>query len=152
MLIQKKRPIGDLTNGSPKAGNMSATQTETSALVVDDDDDIRYAIANILKKCDCVVAEAISVEDALVELCKHQYDIVFCDMRFHGSIGGEALLEFANENLPDTDVVLVSCAMDAQRKKELLSQGAAMCLQKPFFKDTCLDVLTELKEQHRNAA
>lgn len=131
---------------------MSAIQPETSVLVVDDDDDIRYAICNILKKCGCVVAEAISVENALEELSEQQYDIVFCDMRFHGSIGGEALLEFTNENLPDIDVVLISCAMDAQRKKELKQKGAAACMQKPFFKDVCLDVLAELQEQHRKAA
>ena len=131
---------------------MSATQTAASVLVVDDDDDIRYAIANILKKCGCAVSEAVSVEDALVELCEQQYDIVFCDLRFHGSIGGEALLEFTNENLPELDVVLISCAMDAQRKKELRAKGAALCLQKPFFKDTCLDVLAELEGQHHKAA
>lgn len=131
---------------------MSATQAETSVLVVDDDDDIRYAIGNILKKCGCIVSEAISVEDALVDLSEHQYDIVFCDMRFHGGIGGEALLEFTNEHLPELDVILISCAMDAQRKKELQELGAAMCLQKPFFKDTCLDVLAELEERHRKAA
>ncbi len=131
---------------------MSATPVQTSVLVVDDDDDIRYAIGNILKKCGCVISESESVEDALLELSEHQYDIVFCDMRFHGGIGGEALLEFTNKNLPDIDVVLVSCAMDAQRKKELKEQGAAVCLQKPFFKDTCLDVLAELQQQHQKVA
>ncbi len=131
---------------------MSANQVETSVLVVDDDDDIRYAIGTILKKCGCVVSEAVSVEDALVDLSENKYDIVFSDMRFHGGIGGEALLEFTNKNLPELDVVLISCAMDTQRKKELVAQGAAMCLQKPFFKDACLDVLAQLAEQHRKAA
>ena len=131
---------------------MSSIQAEKSVLVVDDDDDIRYAIGNILKKCGCTVSDAISVEDGLEELCKHQYDIVFCDMRFHGGIGGEALLKFTNENLPELDVVLISCAMDAQRKNELVARGAAACIQKPFFKDACLDVLAELEEQHSKAA
>jgi len=124
----------------------------TSVLVVDDDDDIRYAIRNILKKCGCEVADAVCVADAQIELSAQHYDIVFCDLRFQGSAGGEELLEFTNQNMPDTDVVLISCAMDAQRKKELVSQGAAMCLQKPFFKDTCLDVLDQLHQQSSKAA
>ena len=131
---------------------MSTIQTATSVLVVDDDDDIRYAISNILKKCGCVVSASTSVEEAQAELSNHHYDIVVCDMRFHGSIGGEALLEFANEHLPNTDIVLISCAMDVNRKKELMSKGAAMCLQKPFFKDTCLELLAELDQEHRKAA
>jgi len=132
--------------------HVSATQAEKSVLVVDDDDDIRYAVTTILKRCGCAASEAACVEDALIVLSEQQYDIVFCDMRFHGGVDGEALLDFTNQNLPEVDVVLMSCAMDATRKKELIALGAAKCLEKPFFKDTCLDVLAELEEQHQKAA
>lgn len=113
-------------------------------LVVDDDVDIRYAIANILRKCDCEVVEAASVESAFEALQSNEFSIVFSDMRFHGGLNGVDLLAHVKENYPSVDVVLISCAMDARQKTELLEKGAAYCLQKPFFKDTCLQVISDL--------
>jgi len=134
---------------------VSAVQPNASVLVVDDDDDIRYALSNILKRCNCTVSEAASVEDAEVVLKSAACDIVLCDMRFHGTgQDGNALLEFVLQNYPSTQVVLMSCSMDSQRSTELISQGAAMCLQKPFFRDTCMKVLEKLRspEHHSKAA
>lgn len=131
---------------------MGISQSGLSVLVVDDDEDIRYALSNILKKCDCVVTQSESVESARETLTDKHYDVVFCDMRFHGGEGGEEFLEFANQNSPDTNVVLVSCAMDSQRKQELIAKGASVCLQKPFFRDTCLDVLSELQHLPQKVA
>ncbi len=131
---------------------MSTDPVQTTVLIVDDDDVIRSAIARILQNCGCMVSEAKTVEDALSELNESQYDLVFCDMRFKGGLGGEDLLSYTNEHMPTIAVVLISCAMDAQRSRELVAQGAAMCIQKPFFKETCLNVLGQLKHKHQNAA
>lgn len=121
-------------------------------LVVDDDPDIRYAIVNILRRCDCDVVDAMSVEAAFDVLQSRDIDIIFCDMRFQGELGGEDLLAMTVENYPHIDVILVSCAMDGMKKAELQAKGAAHCLQKPFFKDTCLTVLANLDQPAQKAA
>lgn len=123
-----------------------------NVLVVDDDADIRYAIANILRKCDCIVAEAGSVEEAIDELQAADYQIIFSDIRFHGELGGVDLLAHVVENLLDVRVVLVSCTMNGKQKAELQAKGADWCLQKPFFRDTCLQVLGCLGFDQQQAA
>lgn len=125
---------------------------DLSVLVVDDDDDIRYALTRMFKKCNCAVNDVASVEDALNELSTHHYDVVFSDMWFHGTMGGEELLETAIHQFPQTKIVLISCSMDSSRIATLKSKGAALCLQKPFFKDTCLDVLSQLGQSQQKAA
>lgn len=121
-------------------------------LVVDDDADIRYAVANILRKCGCDVCESDSVEDAIDQLQLSRYDVVFCDMRFHGGMGGKDLLDFTVQNCPELAVVLMSCAMEKQQQNDLIANGAAFCLRKPFFRDTCLSVLGELGKDSKQAA
>lgn len=125
---------------------------QPSVLIVDDDDDIRYALTRIFKKCNCIVNDAASVEDALSELSANHYDIVFSDMWFHGTMGGEELLDAAIQQFKQTKVVLISCSMDAKRTAKLMSRGAAFCLQKPFYKDTCLEVLSNLNSPQQKAA
>lgn len=125
---------------------MNANTPKRRVMVVDDDADIRYAIASILRKCDCDVVEVESVETALELLQSKEFETIFCDMRFHGNLGGEDLLERTVEHYPHINVVLVSCAMDESQKTELLAKGAAWCLQKPFFRDTCVTVLAKLDQ------
>lgn len=126
--------------------------SDLRVLVVDDDVDSRYAIANILKKCGCEVVEAESVEGSITELQSNYFDIVFSDMRFHGDLGGEVLLEHMMQNYPNTDVVMVSSSMDKQKNAELIENGASYCLQKPLFRDNCLEVLGRLgRNSHKSA-
>ncbi len=121
-------------------------------LVVDDDADFRYAIAAILGRCECQVYDAESIESALEVLQIHSVDTIFCDMRFQCSLGGEDLLAAVVRNYPHIDVVLMSSSLDRSKKTELQAKGAAFCLQKPFFKDSCMDVFSMLDRSHQRAA
>lgn len=122
-------------------------------LIVDDDRDTRYALTRILGKCGCTTTQACSVEEALQLMGAMHFDVVFSDMRFHGELGGEELLETVKNLHPLTDVVLMSCAMGIDRKQSLLAKGAAECLEKPFFKATCEDALNSLSPTiHQKAA
>lgn len=127
--------------------NQILTKLEHSTLnilVVDDDADIRYAIANIVRKCDCKVNEAGTIKEAIERLQSEDYEVVFCDVRFHGGPGGEELLEYTGQHYPDIHVVMISCWMSGRQRADLIARGATHCLQKPFFQDTCLTVLGNL--------
>ncbi len=121
-------------------------------LVLDDDNDMRFALNRILSRCGCEVAEASSGESAIEQLSEQRFDLVLSDLRMPGEIDGEALLDFTVENYPDTQVVLMSCRMTAEARAQLVKRGASECLQKPFFKQECMDLLTRLFGSSRKAA
>lgn len=123
-----------------------------TVLVLDDDEDTRFAICRILKKCDCAVLEAESVKAALVLIEEGSVDIVFSDMRIPGQDGGEELLALAVDQYPGLHMVLMSCAMDDSMRTALLEKGATACLQKPFFKEACLEVLEFIQDPQRKTA
>ena len=117
-------------------------------LVVDDDNDIRYAIARILRQCGCEVTEANSVDSAITSLGTQPFEVVFCDVRFQAGRSGEECLKIVVEQYPQTVMVMMSCAMPGNVKLELKQKGAFECLQKPIFKDTFLRVLQKIDESH----
>lgn len=132
---------------------MKKIESEYSVLVVDDDGDTRYAIAKILGKCGCDITEVGSVEDALIVLSKTHFDIVFSDMRFHGGMDGEELLDAVSQLHPDMEVVLMSCSMDVERKDRLMAKGATRCLEKPFYTEVCIETLADIGDSYiRKAA
>ncbi len=122
------------------------------AVVLDDDEDTRFAISRILGKCDCDTLEASSVDAAMGLIAANKVDVVFSDMRIPGQVGGEELLGQVLNKYPDVDVVLMSCAMDTNTRARLLSAGASECLMKPFYKETCLDILNNLKAPLKKSA
>jgi len=116
----------------------------TRALLLDDDGDMRFAISRLLTKCDCDVVEAASVKAAVTLLEEQPFDIIFSDLRIPGGDGGEEMLKIVVENYPNTKLVLMSCAMDSKTNNKLIGLGASACLKKPFYKDTCMQVLQSL--------
>lgn len=124
----------------------------TKVLVLDDDEDTRFAIARILGKCDCDVVEAESVQASIDLLEQGSIDVIFSDMRIPGSDGGEELLQIVAKEYPQIDVVLMSCAMDDAMRTRLIEMGATECLQKPFYKDTCMELLQSIREPLKKSA
>jgi len=116
----------------------------TTAIVLDDDADTRFAIKRILGKCGCEVHEAESVNEAIALMETQTVDVVFSDMRLPGASGGEDLLDIILERELDVHIILMSCAMDTSSRSRLLNKGASDCVQKPFFKDTCEKLLANI--------
>jgi len=124
----------------------------TVAIVLDDDADTRFAIKRILGKCGCDVHEAESVEEAVALTETQAIDVIFSDLRLPGAPGGEELLDIVVERKLDVQLILMSCAMDAAMRSRLLNKGASDCVQKPFFKDTCEQLLANLTEPVKKSA
>jgi len=124
----------------------------TRVLVLDDDEDMRFAITRILTKCDCEVVEAVSVKAALAHLEQEEIDVIFSDLRIPGADGGEELLKIVVEKYPEIHTVLMSCAMNRDLTKQLIDLGASYCIKKPFYKDECMEILQELSGPLRKSA
>jgi len=121
-------------------------------VVLDDDEDMRFAIGRVLGKCGCTVTTATTVNETLEVLEQGNTDVVFSDMRLPGQAGGEELLAAVTVNYPQVQVVLMSCAMEPASRTALMGKGAFECLQKPFFKDTCMPLVERLQNPLQKTA
>jgi len=115
-----------------------------SVLVVDDDDDIRFALKCTFEKLGCNTLEADSIESAVEVLTSGPCDAAFCDVRLPGGRSGTELLALVAEQKLETKIVMMSCAMDDEATTNLTRLGAVKCMKKPFFKAACHETLTTL--------
>lgn len=118
-----------------------------NVLIIDDDEDIGFALKRIIGRLGYNVNVAASWAEALAQLSSHAVDVVFCDLRFPGDISGEEILGLLQLNFPEIKVVLMSCAMPREISSKLMQDGASYCLQKPFFKAECQEVMLHLAEE-----
>jgi CheY-like chemotaxis protein len=104
---------------------------ETRVLIVDDEQNIRRTLSDILEEEGCEVATADSGEQA-VELCgRHSFDYVVLDVRMPGMDGVE-VFRHLRAAANDTPVILMSAYSVDQVQREALQEGALAFLRKPL--------------------
>ncbi len=119
---------------------------QTKILVVDDEENIRFAVSNILTTNGYSVAAASNGKDAFLELKKLSYDFVICDVRMPGMDGME-LLRTLQHNRMETTVIMMSAYGNIDSAIEAIKAGAYDYIPKPFKPDDL--VLTVKKAEER---
>ncbi len=118
----------------------------TRILVVDDEENIRFAASNILKSSGYDVADASNGEDAFVELKRQPYDFVICDIKMP-KMDGMELLRTLQHNKVETTVIMMSAYGTIDSALESIKAGAYDYIPKPFKPDAL--VLTVKKAEER---
>jgi two-component system response regulator MprA len=113
-----------------------------SVLVVDDDHDIREALASILREEGFAVREACDGMEALEQIAADEPDVMLLDLMMPVMNGWEVMrsLRRANRALP----VIVLSAVPAQ--------GCADYIQKPVSLDRLLELLDTVRARSRHGA
>ncbi len=119
---------------------------QTKILIVDDEENIRFAVSNILKTNSYAVAVAQNGEDAFLELKRQPYDFVICDIRMPGMDGME-LLRALQHNRMETTVIMMSAYGNLDSAIDAIKAGAYDYITKPFRPDDL--VLTVKKAEER---
>ncbi len=116
-----------------------------SILVVDDSAVTRAAIRRIIGMIgldDVQVLEANSGVTALKEMDNHQVDLVLSDLNMPEMTGVEMVRRMkSSEEKKSTPVVVISTNPDAIQADELLAEGIAAYLHKPFTPEDIREVL-----------
>ncbi len=103
-------------------------------LIVDDEEDIRWAFENILRPIGYTVTCADSSSVAFTQLERHSYVIAFIDIKLPGQDGFEIALHII-QNHPNTSIVLISGYHNKEDNKILkwIVEGNIMgFISKPF--------------------
>lgn len=104
---------------------------ELRVLVVDDQDDIRRGLGQLIGSLGCHVEMNASAEEALISLERKDIDLVFTDLKM-GGMSGDILLQKIKKQWPDIEVVLITGHGTIELAVSCLHNGASHFITKPF--------------------
>jgi DNA-binding response OmpR family regulator len=114
-------------------------------LVVDDEDDIRNLVHDILTGSGYEVFTASTGEEALTKVVAYKPDLVILDVVMSGMSGLEVCrLIKAKPNLKGTRVLMLSALSRAVDQKLIADAGADVYMKKPFSVHDLLSKIDEL--------
>jgi len=125
-----------------------------TALVVDDERDIRDLLGMALLRMGLQVVSAESVQQAKLFLDQSRYDLCLTDMRL-GDGSGIDLIRYVNEHFPSMPIAMLTAFGDVQSAVNALKAGAYDFVSKPVDLGTLrklVDQALALREQSRPAA
>ncbi len=117
----------------------------TRILVVDDELNIRGALAKILDKTADTVTVAESGDTALNMLHDALFDLVITDLKMVGA-GGMEVLRAAKQRQPEAEVVVVTAYGTVESAVDAMREGAYDYLTKPIDPERLLHVVTKALE------
>jgi CheY-like chemotaxis protein len=103
----------------------------TSVLIVEDDEQLRSAVARDLTRRGFDVTTVASVDGALARFDDRQFDVVLTDLRMEGTDGID-LLAALSRIAPRTRPILMSAFATARDHQRAVQLGAVQVLCKPF--------------------
>jgi two-component system response regulator PilR (NtrC family) len=106
---------------------MAAPRT---ALIVDDERDIRELLVLTLGRMGLRVDTASDLASAREQLAGHRYDLCFTDMRLPDG-SGQSLIELIAHRYPDTPVAMITAHGNVDAAVEALKAGAFDFVSKP---------------------
>ena len=119
-------------------------------LIVDDEVNIREALATILSDEGYEVSAVGSAERAIVELGEDQFHVVISDMRMEGSTGLD-LLNWIRQNCPETEMILLTAYGSVEGAVEAMKFGAYDYLCKPVDRRRLALLIEKALEKQRLA-
>ncbi len=115
----------------------------TRALIVEDDAELREALADTLELAGCRVMAAPGAPEALALLAQNAVDVVVSDVNMSGMDGHE-LLRRIRALHPQVPVVLITAFGSIERSVQAMRDGASDYLVKPFQPAQLLEVIARL--------
>jgi len=106
-------------------------------LLVDDDENLNFAITETLKRKDYQVEQAYSLPEAREKLNNKAYPLVITDVRMPGGSGINLVAEIKKKH-PDTAVIVITAYGKVEDAVSALKLGAEDYIQKPFPAESIL--------------
>ncbi len=132
---------------------MSRTEVDSpckglAILVVDDEANIRKTLAMCLESLGHRVVSVGNPQDAVAEVARHAFDLVFVDVRLGTSSGLDLIPPF-RESAPWMKIVVITAYASIDTAVEAMRRGAADYIPKPFTPEQ-IQLMTERVSHIRN--
>jgi CheY-like chemotaxis protein len=114
-------------------------------LVVDDDDDILGAVADILTLAGCVVETASTLGEARAKVAWTRPSLVFCDWDLGGDERSSTFLRTLARDRPEIALVLVTASARAEWKALVEGGVVQRTIGKPFDAHELLTAAASLR-------
>ncbi len=122
-------------------------ELQPSILLVADDDALRDALSEQLRRSGCEVLCVRNAVEAFAEAMRRSYDTVFVDAQMPGLSGADAI-PYLNRYVQDTPIVVLSDANDVEEQRAI-QRGAACVLRKPVDARIAVDLVRLAVRQRR---
>ncbi len=116
--------------------------TKSSIMIVEDDNDLREALADTLKLAGYHVVEAENGNTALNLLANEHVNMVVSDVQMDG-MDGHMLLKRLKQEHPDIPVVLMTAYGTIQKAVDAMQNGACDYLVKPFEAEVLVNMVSQ---------
>ena len=139
-------PVGTVQAIRTDAGpSWKASASQRTILIVDDEAEIREALAEILSGARHRVVTARSGREALERMASEHYDVILTDMRMP-DLDGRALYEEIERRWPGraARVVFVTGDTLASALREFVSESGRPVIEKPFLPSEVRRLVDEL--------
>jgi DNA-binding NtrC family response regulator len=123
-------------------------KNNTPILIVDDQNICCSLMEILLKKKGYESKSVNNGFDAIEEVKKTQYDVIFLDVTMPG-IDGLGTLKRIKKINKDQIVIMLTTIGDVDTITELLKEGADDYIQKPITDEELLRILTSAKEKRK---
>ncbi len=122
-----------------------AEGTKVTSLVVDDNEQNRDVLSDILENAGIEVLTATNGKEAIESIRKHHPDIVFMDLRMPVMDGLQALEAIKKEfGQSKIKIVAISASVFAHQQETTLKEGFDYFIPKPFQVENIFECLTQL--------
>ncbi|MBI2884030.1 MAG: response regulator [Candidatus Methylomirabilis oxyfera] len=115
-------------------------------LVVDDDQEMRRLLEDVLSREGFRISQAASGSEALIEIRGTPYDVIVLDKIMTDMSGLEILPEIKHLQ-PEAQVILITAFGDRETGVEAIGKGATAYLAKPFGISVLVQMVKKAIEQ-----
>jgi EAL domain-containing protein (putative c-di-GMP-specific phosphodiesterase class I) len=122
----------------------------SSVLVVDDEDDLRRMLKQMLSSAGFDVTLSSGAAEAMAEVERRAFDVILSDIQMPGASGVELLRKVRSHDL-DVPVILMTGDPTLQTAMDAVALGAMQYLVKPMPKAEVLRVVERASRLHRMA-
>jgi DNA-binding NtrC family response regulator len=117
-------------------------------LIVDDEVNIRDALATLLAKSGYEVSTAANGEEAILKIQGTSFDLSIVDLKMPG-MGGVELLRWIKEHSTDSEVIVMTAYGSVETAVEAMKAGAYDYLSKPIDKERLPIAIEKALERRR---